>query len=92
MDVLLPNCSSFITTSSVQQKTTGELSTPPAAGVKGHRLVFVEAQSARALASSFPPAIVMLTGKRLVSLSQKQQSRQKKLSFTKKRGGSECPV
>lgn len=44
-------------------------------------------KSARALASSFPPAIVMPTGKRLLSLSQKQQSQKKKLSFSKERGG-----
>lgn len=35
-------------------------------------------KSARALASSFPPAIVMPAGKRLLCLSQKQQSRQEK--------------
>jgi len=68
-------------------ETTGEHSTPPEAGVKGHMLVFVEAPSLlEHFASSFPPAIVMPAGKRLLCLSQKQQSRQKKKSKASPKG------
>lgn len=79
--------------STAQQKgmpeTTGELSTPSASGVKGHRLVFVEAPSL--LEHSPPLSLQPLSCRQENGCSAWAKSskagRKKKQSFSKGRGG-----
>lgn len=71
-------------------ETTGEISTPPVAEVKGHRLVFVEAPS---LLEHLPPLSLLPlscrqeNGCSAWAKSSKADREKKKQSFSKGRGG-----